>query len=183
MQGAASFVVAPWCRATFTWRVNTDHKQSALLWCEGTPTHMPMPMPMPMPIPCACTIAHNAHARMLNKHFPAERRNQSVSAYLKKRVPGTHGCEARPYPPPSHNHHLGCLGGKIATRPTRERADRRTGTSRPSAARAGCHVSKIQLPNLVTRIGPAPRPLSRHTTTNNPYLQDERSATQSDPST
>ena len=46
------------------------------------------------------------------------------------------------YPPPSHNHHLGCLGGKIATRPTRERADRRTGTSRPSSARAGCHVSK-----------------------------------------
>ena len=46
------------------------------------------------------------------------------------------------YPPPSHNHHLGCLGGKIATRPTRERADRRAGTSRPSAARAGCHVSK-----------------------------------------
>ena len=45
------------------------------------------------------------------------------------------------YPPPSHNHHLGCLGGKIATRPTLERADRRTGTGRPSSARAGCHVS------------------------------------------
>ena len=38
---------------------------------------------------------------------------------------------------------------------------------------------KIQLPNLATRMGRPPASLSSHKR-NNPYLQDERSATQSD---
>ena len=88
-------------------------------------------------VPAFTTSRHRAHARAATALSPA------VCHVVDR------------YPPPSYNHHLGCLGGKIATRPTRARADRRTGTSRPSAARAGSHVPKIQLPNLVTRASPS----------------------------
>ena len=55
--------------------------------------------------------------------------------------------------------------------PPRERTDRRTGTTRPSHARAGRHVSKNPVALFGNRIGPAPPGLSLVTDkTNNPYL-------------
>ena len=81
---------------------------------------------------------------------------------------GTHHCHACivcrlpttiPHSPPRY---LSC-GQRKRDPPPRERTDRRTGTTRPSLARAGRHVSKIQLPCLVTGSSRASRPLSRHT--------------------
>ena len=63
------------------------------------------------------------------------------------------------------------VGSATASGPGRERTDRRTGTTRPSRARAGRHVSKNPVALFGNRIGPAPPGLSLVTDkTNNPYL-------------
>ena len=68
------------------------------------------------------------------------------------------------YPPPSHILRQDILRARIRDPPPRERTDRRTGTTRPSLARAGRHVSKNPVALFGNRIGPGfPRPLSRHT--------------------
>ena len=71
----------------------------------------------------------------------------------------------------SFTHHHPTFSAKISflrarkrDPPPRERTDRRTGTTRPSLARAGSHVSKNPVALFGNRIGPGfPRPLSRHT--------------------
>ena len=70
----------------------------------------------------------------------------------------------------SFTHHHPTFSAKISCgqengiRPPWERTDRRTGTTRPSLARAGRHVSKNPVALFGNRIGPGfPRPLSRHT--------------------
>ena len=68
------------------------------------------------------------------------------------------------YPPPSHILRQDILRARKRDPPPRERTDRRTGTTRPSLARAGSHVSKNPVALFGNRIGPGfPRPLSRHT--------------------
>ena len=62
------------------------------------------------------------------------------------------------FPPPSHKLHLGSPRGGDGTRSLRERADRRTGTSRPSSAR---RLPRVQKP--VAKFGNKDGPLSRHT--------------------
>ena len=77
-----------------------------------------------------------------------------------------HGCIVCRLPttiPHSPPRYLSCGQGN-GIRPPRERTDRRTGTTRPSLARAGSHVSKNPVALFGNRIGPGfPRPLSRHT--------------------
>ena len=71
----------------------------------------------------------------------------------------------------SFTHHHPTFSAKISflrarkrDPPPWERTDRRTGTTRPSLARAGSHVSKNPVALFGNRIGPGfPRPLSRHT--------------------
>ena len=68
------------------------------------------------------------------------------------------------YPPPSHILRQDILRARKRDPPPWERTDRRTGTTRPSLARAGRHVSKNPVALFGNRIGPGfPRPLSRHT--------------------
>ena len=76
-----------------------------------------------------------------------------------------HGCivcrlpTTIPHSPPRY-----LAGKETGSAPPRERTDRRTGTTRPSLARAGSHVSKNPVALFGNRIGPGfPRPLSRHT--------------------
>ena len=80
------------------------------------------------------------------------------------------------YPPPSHILRQDILRARKRDPPRWERTDRRTGTTRPGLARAGRHVSKIQLPCLVTGSGRAPPGLSLVThKTNNPCGRKQRS--------
>ena len=98
-------------------------------------------------------------------------RRESVPAFQSQAIVHTQQLPWHSPVPPMHRlsftHHHPTFSAKISflrarkrDPPPWERTDRRTGTTRPSLARAGRHVSKIQLPCLVTGSGRASPGLS-----------------------